>query len=342
MSVRHRVQVSGSVSASVECADDQRLLDAFLRNNVYLPNSCNQGTCGTCRVKVTCGSVSAPTVDDDVLTPELQAEGYVLACQSTPDSDVTIEAPTESSAPRHRLRDLTGTVSEIRALARDTVAVFVDVTEPLDFSAGQYMEITVPGAGLSRPYSMANPPSTDSTLEFHVRRVAGGTATDRWIFDSLSSGNRVDLRGPWGDFVHDLETTGPMILLAGGTGLAPLKSIALEALSLDPEREVHLYHGVRYADDLYESDFWRSIGVAHPGFRYQPCVSRETGVGRPGYVGDAVADDFATLRGAVAYVCGPPAMVDGAIKACRRRRMSARHIHREKYTPATELASVEG
>ncbi|AZG47408.1 2Fe-2S iron-sulfur cluster-binding protein [Gordonia insulae] len=333
--VSYSVEVSGSDPRTVTCGEDQRLLDAFLRSGVYLPNSCNQGTCGTCKVKVLSGSVDQPAPSETVVSADDQAAGHVLACQSTPTSDVRIEVPLDAgTGPRHVLRDLCGTVHEIRELADDTVALAVGIDEPLDFSAGQYIEFRVPGTGDVRQYSMANPPSRSDRLEFHIRRVAGGRATDGWIFDSLQHGHPIEMRGPWGDFVHDRDVDAPMILLAGGTGLAPLKSIALEALSADPEREIHLYHGVRHSRDLYDVDFWESVTRRHSGVRYVPCLSREDGADRRGYVGDALVEDFDSLRGHVAYLCGPPAMVDAGVRACKRRRMPGRNIHREKYTPA--------
>ncbi|MXP23762.1 2Fe-2S iron-sulfur cluster binding domain-containing protein [Gordonia sp. HNM0687] len=341
MTAAHSVTVVGSDTRTVDCAPGQPLLDAFLRHGVYLPNSCNQGTCGTCKVRLCSGSVSAPEVSETVLGADDQANGYVLACQSTPTSDAQIEVPVDAgSGPRHPLRDLTGTVHEVSEIAHDTLAVTVGIDEPLEFSAGQYIEFVVPGSGTLRQYSMANPPSRPDRLEFHIRRVPDGLATDRWIFDSLAHGHPVEMRGPWGDFVHDTESDAPMILLAGGTGLAPLKSIALHALERDPDREIHLYHGVRHRSDLYDVEFWQSLADRHPGLRYTPCLSREEGFGRHGYVGDVLVDDFDSLRGFSAYLCGPPAMVDAGVKACKRRRMSGRNIHREKYTPAPAGAMV--
>lgn len=334
MDTSHSVEVVGSSMQTVQCADDQRLLDAFLRNGVYLPNSCNQGTCGTCKVKVLCGTVDAPTPSDTVLSPEEQTNGYVLACQSTPRSDTRIEVPLDTaSGPGHLLRDVAGIVRGIESVADDTVTVTVDLDEPLEYSAGQYVEFTVPGTDEVRQYSMANPPGDGGSLEFHIRRVDGGLATDRWIFDSLEHGHSIAIRGPWGDFVHDPDHDGPIILLGGGTGLAPLKAIALQALELDSAREVHLYHGVRTRGDLYDVDFWQSLAARHPGVRYTPCLSREDGFGRRGYVGDVLVEDFDSLRGYSAYLCGPPAMVDAGVKACKRRRMAGRLIRREKYAP---------
>ena len=130
MSSTHQVTVVGATTNSVECQDDQRLLDAFLRAGVYLPNSCNQGTCGTCKVKVRGGVVDQPTPSETVLSADEQTAGYVLACQSTPRSDAQIEVPLDTrGGPRHPLRDLTGRIREIREIARDTVALTVALAQ---------------------------------------------------------------------------------------------------------------------------------------------------------------------------------------------------------------------
>jgi aromatic O-demethylase, reductase subunit len=333
--VSFSVEVTGSDPRTVECGDRQRLLDAFLRSGVYLPNSCNQGTCGTCRVKLVRGSVDQPAVSETVVSAQDQASGHILACQSTPTSDAHIEVPLgNATGPRHTLRDMVGTVTDLRPIADDTVALTVGIEEPLEFSAGQYIEFVLPGTDHVRQYSMANPPACGDRLQFHIRRVPDGRATDGWIFDHLAHGHTIEMRGPWGDFVHDTDVDAPMILLAGGTGLAPLTSIVLDALALDPDREIHLYHGVRHRQDLYAVEFWESLARNHSGVRYVPCLSREAWDGRRGYVGDALVEDFDSLRGHVAYLCGPAAMVDAGVKACRRRRMPSRNIRREKYTPA--------
>lgn len=320
---------------AVACAPTQTMLDALLRNSVYLPNSCNQGTCGTCKIRVLSGTVAHPPTPDSVLSTADREQGFVLSCQSTPTSDVVLAPPSDPDAVvRHRLRDLVGVVRDMRETATDTVTLTVAVDAPLDFSAGQYVEIEVPGTGAVRQYSMANPPAESTALEFHVRRQPGGLATDRWIFDSLSVGDELRMTGPWGDFVLDDDPASGIILLAGGTGLAPMKSIALHALSIDPDRELHLYHGVRRARDLYDVEFWEGLAARHSGVRYVPCLSREGWSGRTGYVGDAMLADFDSCRAYSGYLCGPPAMVDAGVKAFKRKRMPARRIRREKYSAA--------
>ena len=325
-----------SVSADrVECRPDQPLLDAFLRGSVWMPNSCNQGTCGTCKLRVVSGEVDHGLSPEHTLTRAEREQGLALACQATPCSDTVVERlDTAPAGTVHALRDVVGTVSAIEDVARDTRRVLVTLDSPLEFSAGQYVELRVPGTDHGRQYSMANTPGESKQLEFHIRRQPGGIATDGWVFGSLSVGERVDMVGPLGDFRLDPEDEGPMILLGGGTGLAPLKSIVHQALTVAPDRAIHLYHGVREESDLYDVDLFQEWERAHPGFRYVPCLSDQSWSGRSGYVTDAFVEDFGTCRGYSGYLCGPPAMVDAGVKAFKRRRMAPRRIFREKFTPA--------
>ena len=325
-----------SVAADrVECRPDQPILDAFLRGSVWMPNSCNQGTCGTCKLRVVSGSVDHGRSPENTLTRAEREQGFALACQATPCGDTVVERlDTAPAGTVHALRDLVGTVSAIEDVARDTRRVLVTLDSPLDFSAGQYVELRVPGTDHRRQYSMANTPGESKQLEFHIRRQPGGVATDGWVFGTLSVGERVEMAGPLGDFRLDPEDAGPMILLGGGTGLAPLKSMVRQALTSAPDRAIHLYHGVREESDLYDVDLFQEWERAHPGFRYVPCLSDQSWSGRSGYVTDAFVEDFDTCRGYSGYLCGPPAMVDAGVKAFKRRRMAPRRIFREKFTPA--------
>lgn len=330
---------------SVDCAEDQPVLDAFLRAGIWMPNSCNQGTCGTCKLRVVSGEVDHRSSPADTLTDDERATGLALACQARLRSDAVVES-TGAAGGRatHPLRDLTATVLEVADIARDTRRVRLGLPEPLAFDPGQYVELTVPGTDLRRQYSLANTADEDKVLELHVRLVAGGAATEGWLFDGLAVGDRVEVTGPLGDFVlpaADEDDGGPMVLIGGGTGLAPLLGLVRTALARHPQREVLLYHGVRGAADLYDLDLPAEIAEAHPRFTFVPVLSHEPapdGTGyRTGLPTDLFVDDVASARGWSGWLCGPPAMVEAGVKAFKRRRLAPRMIHREKFTPADAL-----
>jgi phenol hydroxylase P5 protein len=195
------VTVSGHDGAFPVAADTS-VLEAALRANRWLPHACSQGTCGTCKIRVLCGAVDHGAADEAVLTADERSSGLALACQSQPHGDLTIAPVNDAgpSRPMHALRDYAGTVRELSDIARQTRRLVVELDEPMEFDAGQYAELMVPESGVARQYSMANPPSEGRMLEFHVRNTEGGLATEGWIFDTLGVGDRIDLRGPLGQF----------------------------------------------------------------------------------------------------------------------------------------------
>jgi NAD(P)H-flavin reductase/ferredoxin len=322
----------------VECAEDQSMLEAFLRAGIWMPNSCNQGTCGTCKLQVVCGEVDHGDSPLETLTAEERAGGLALACQARPltETEVALRG-SGSGRTTHVLRDLTATVVGIEEIARDTRRVLLGLEEPLAFSAGQYVELLVPGTAERRPYSLANTAEEDKVLELHVRRVPDGVASE-WLFGPVAVGDRVEVRGPLGDF-HvpdaDADQGEPMVLIGGGTGLAPLLGIARTALARHPERTVVLYHGVRTEADLYDTDRLEELAVTYQGFSFVTVLSRESLPGhREGYAPDAFVEDIASARGWSGWLCGSPALVEAGVKAFKRRRMAPRLIHREKFEPA--------
>ncbi|NLU64004.1 2Fe-2S iron-sulfur cluster binding domain-containing protein [Rhodococcus sp. HNM0563] len=337
----HTITISGR-DATFPAGSGQSVLEAALRANQWLPHACSQGTCGTCKIRVVCGEVEYGTADESILSQADRQAGLALACQSSPRTDVTV-APLDEGAPDgpvHMLRDHRGTVVELSEIACRTRRLVIELDDPMEFSAGQYAELIVPGRGIARQYSMANPPSESTRLEFHIRLTEGGLATERWIFASLAEGDRVDLRGPFGRFVIQDTYPEPAILIGGGTGLAPLKSMVRHALSNDLLPEIHLFHGGRRETDLYDVEYFRALEVADCRFHYHPVLSEEKWDGATGMVTGAVVDNFASCKGYRGYLCGPPAMITAAVKALKRRRMAPRLIFREAFTTQQDVVSV--
>lgn len=339
----HQVRID-SLERTTNCPADQSILEACLRDDIWLPHSCTQGTCGSCKMKVLDGEVDHKDSSEYTLTTEERAAGIALGCQATPRSPLVLD-PVEQfdpddGVPRHQLRDHVGTVVELDDIARDVRRLVVQVDEPMEFNPGQYAEIPVPGSDVARQYSMANPPSETSRMEFHVRRTVGGIATDGWMFRSLGLGDRIELKGPLGDFGMPVAQEEPAILIGGGTGLAPLKSIVRHALTHDLAPRLHLYHGGRTERDLYDVEFFRELERADDRFTYRPCLSEQDWEGATGMVTDVVLEDFPSCRGFSAYLCGPPAMIEAGVRALKRRRMAPRRIHREEFLDASHAAAA--
>lgn len=340
MSEQHDVRLK-TLETQVACAVDQNLLDAFLRANTWLPHGCSQGTCGSCKMQVLEGDIDHRASSEFILSPQERSEGLALACQATPRSDLLVEPVAEvadDGVVRHPLRDVLGTVSALEDIARDTRRLVIDLDEPMPFTAGQYVELLVPGTEIRRQYSMANAPADTAAIELHVRRTEGGAATAGWIFARMHVGDRVEVRGPLGVFGIGRPQDEAAILVAGGTGLAPMKSIVAAALAEDLVPELWLYHGGRTEQDLYDVEFFRDLDSRHDHFHYRPVLSEQDWDGANGMVTDAVLEEFPTCKGFAGYLCGPPAMVEAGRKVFKRRRMAPRLIHQEEFTDASDLA----
>lgn len=340
----YRVTVE-PLGREVECREDQSILDACLRAGVWLPHSCTHGTCATCKAEVLDGDVDHGEASPFALMDFERDEGKVLPCVACPRSDVTIEADVDvdEGMPVHPVEDYVGTVVAFDEVALDTRRLVVELDRDLAFNAGQYMRVLVPTApGVDRTYSMANPPTEPRRLEFQIRRTPGGICTDGWMFPTLAVGDPVQLSGPYGRFVLQTSRDEPAVMVAGGTGLAPISSMIRHALENDAyPGHLTLYQGARTRQWLYDVELFRRLEQEHPDrFTYRPCLSEEQADGfATGLVTDVLSADHATLSGYTGYVCGPPPMVEAALKTLMSKRLFPRDIYREDFFDAGDKAT---
>lgn len=226
---------------------------------------------------------------------------------------------------------LTARVAEIEDASHDIriVRLAVDSGAPFPFAAGQYARLSF-GALPARDYSMANRPG-EALLEFHIRNVGDGASG--YVAHRLSLGEPVGVEGPLGEAHLRPDHAGPILAIAGGSGLAPMKSIVETALAENPDRAVHLYFGARDERDIYLERHLRRLEARHPGFFFVPVLSEPSAqtARRSGLVGDAVAADFTGFAGFKAYLAGPPPMVEAAIEMLRTRGLPARDIHADPF-----------
>lgn len=333
----YRVQVP-ETSLSFDVAPDESILTAALRANVSLPHNCQLGGCGTCRIKLIEGAVTYREFPL-ALTPEEESAGYALACQALPASDLVI-GPASAAPPcldpvRH-----TALISAIRSIGRDVIHLTLEVpgAGSVVYRPGQYMNVHI-ADGSTRSFSMASRPR-ERLVDFHVRTIPGGSFTEGRLA-RMQTGDTLEVELPLGSFHFHAEDYRPLLLVATGTGLAPLKAI-LESLFDDPDcPPVSLYWGMRTVDDLYLHDEIQSWGTRLYEFRYVPVLSRADAAwrGRRGHVQDVIIDDIDDLSEHSIYLCGSPAMISDAKQAFMARGASIAHIYTEGF--AFQLAQPD-
>jgi phenol hydroxylase P5 protein len=328
---------------TVAVEESQTVLDACLRSGIYLPYACGHGLCGTCKVNVIDGEVDLGDASPFALLDFERAEGNALACCARLRSDATIEADVdeEPDALRYPICDLTGTVTEITRPTSDIAILSIALPEPgLQFQAGQYVNVTIPGCSGPRAFSIASAPSQPTQIELHVRRVPGGAGTG-YIHDTLVVGDRLSLSGPFGRFYVRRSANAPLVFIAGGSGLSSPKSMVLDLLETGYTAPIVLLHGVRTIEDLYFHDVFTYLAAQRANFTYVPALSQHDGstswTGALGFVHDVAAAHFSgSFKGWNAYLCGPPPMIEASIRALMKGRLFERDIYTERFVTARD------
>jgi 3-phenylpropionate/trans-cinnamate dioxygenase ferredoxin reductase subunit len=317
---------------AVTAGPKETLLHAALRAGIDFPHSCRVGSCATCKCKLVQGKVRELTRASYVLSAEELAQGYILACQSVPQTDVHIEVKLAAAA----VKRVGGRITKQTRLTHDIVELRAQLDEPLAYKAGQFAGIAIASLpGVERSYSFATPSRPDGEVRFLVRRVPGG-AFSSLVNGSSVSGQAITVEGPKGDF-HLRPGDAPLLFVAGGSGLAPVLAMLQEAAGASEKRPVTLLFGARSQIDLYALDTIGEIAGRWGGpFQFIPVLSEEArGSSWPGGRGLVTALIPRALDpGTHAYLCGPPAMVDSATSLLSQQGVPFDRIHADRFTTA--------
>lgn len=307
------------------------LLETLLSHRVPVSYSCMAGRCGTCRCKIVGGKVleSGP---EQSRSP-MGAGESVLACQATIIENCAIEIPEPDEVVVHPARAIKATVAAIEPQTHDIVRISLAMSKPLQFSPGQYATLRFTPEHV-RPYSMACSDSEDE-LEFHVRLVPDGRVSS-YIASKLRVGDTVRVSGPLGTAYLRRKHTGPIICIAGGTGLAPVLSIVRGAIKAGMANPIDLYLGVRTPSDIYGATWLEELKEQHPALRTHIVVASSSGSGgwRNGVVTQAVDDDWASLEDCRAYLAGSPMMIDAATLLLSRKGIRPEHVYADAFYPS--------
>ena len=328
-----------------KAADGETILEAALREGFVIPYGCRNGACGTCKGKILAGEVDYGTYQEQALPEADKAQGYALFCQSRPLTDVVVECREINAVKDIQIRTLPCRVQQMERVAADVMVLHLKLpaSERLQFLAGQYIDILMKG-GQRRSFSMANAPHDDALLQLHVRNYGGPFS--EYVFQRMKEKEILRFEGPLGTFFLREDSDKPVILLASGTGFAPIKAIIEHALHVGFNRPMTLYWGGRRRTDLYMNDLAERWAV-ESGLRYVPVLSEpqpEDGwTGRTGFVHLSVMEDFPDLSGHQVYACGAPLMVEAAHRDFTTKcGLPEDEFYSDAFTPAARTTAGQG
>ncbi|MBB2891974.1 benzoate 1,2-dioxygenase electron transfer component BenC [Flexivirga oryzae] len=339
----HQVALSfeDGVTRFITCRPDQTVADASYRQRINIPLDCRDGACGTCKAFCESGEYDGGTYIEDALSDDEAAQGYALPCSMRPRSDLVLQIASTSEVAKTKAATYTGSVTALDRLSPTTIELKVQIPnrDELAFLPGQYVNIDVPGADAKRSYSFSNAPDAEE-LSFLVKLTPGGVMSD-YLTERAAVGDELSFTGPHGSFFLR-ETDRPVLLLAGGTGLAPILSMLRKLRGEDSGRLAHLVYGVSTDDDLVSLEELAELERALPGFTWDHCVSdRNSAAEHKGYVTDLIGPEHLHEGDVALYLCGPPAMVESVRKGVAEVGVEPTGFYYEKFALAAAAGSQE-
>ena len=316
MTFKVSVQPAG---LTFDVSRDEAILPAAIRAGVGLPYGCRDGACGSCKSRLIDGRVIHGAHQAKALSAAEEQAGWILTCCAMPQTDCVVQARTVAGAGEYPALKMPARVAALTRPAPDVAVIRLQLpaTVAFKYRAGQYVEFILRD-GARRSYSMANAPEhlgEPPVIELHLRHMPGGKFTEH-VFGAMKERDILRLEGPFGSFFLREETSKPVVLLASGTGFAPIKAIIEHMQAQGSARPAVLYWGCRTQADLYQHDWALAAAASMPTLRYIPVLSEagpEQGWhGRTGFVHQAVMADLPDLSGHEVYACGAPVMVDSA------------------------------
>ncbi|OZD67485.1 oxidoreductase [Rhodococcus sp. 05-340-1] len=336
----HSVALSfeDGVTRFITCEDEQTVADAAYRSRINIPLDCRDGACGTCKALCESGEYDGGTYLDDALSQSESDEGYCLPCSMKPTSDLVLQIASTSAVAKTRAASHDTVVTAVEKLTPTTVRLAVEAPAggTLAFLPGQYVNITVPGSEETRSYSFSCVSGSDE-LEFLVKLTPGGLMST-YLSDTAAVGDKISFTGPHGSFFLR-EAQRPALLLAGGTGLAPILSILRTMAAESSTRSVHLVYGVGTDDDVVQLDELAGLASTLDAFTWDHCVSDpSTTAANKGYVTTLLNDAHLNGGDVAVYLCGPPPMVEAVRTHFTEAGIEPTGFYYEKFAPSSAAA----
>jgi len=331
----HKVTIKNS-GHTFDVRPSQTVLQAAIEVGINLPYGCRNGACGACKAKLLQGKVTHDDYQGSAMSDAELAAGNALLCCARPIEDLSIECREVGGMAGIKPRILPARVAKKEQLAHDVIALHLQLpaSERLQFKAGQYIEFILKD-GKRRAFSIANAPHESDFLQLHIRVIAGGVFSE-YVEKELQEKAILRLEAPFGSFFLREDSQKPIILVAGGTGFAPVKGIIEHMLHNNINREIVLYRGARELRDLYMHDLCEKWAALMPNITYIPVLSEpnaeDNWQGRTGLVHQAVLDDISDLSAYQAYACGAPPMVEIAHQTFVQQGLDAEEFFSDAFT----------
>ncbi|PHP28675.1 benzoate 1,2-dioxygenase electron transfer component BenC [Limimaricola cinnabarinus] len=338
MSYSIALNFEDGVTRVIDCDEDEKVTDAAFRQKINIPMDCRDGVCGTCKCFAEKGEYELEFYMDEAMTEEEAEEGYVLTCQMIPESDCVIRVPASSLVCKTGAETLGGAVAGVDVLSETSFGLRVTLDKPMGFLPGQYVNVSVPGAGVHRSYSFSSAPGA-AEASFLIRNLPGGVMSG-YLAQAAAIGDRLELTGPMGAFyLRPVER--PQLWLAGGTGLAPFLSMLEQLAAQGCEQPVTLYYAVTRAADLVELERVQSLAERIGGVEVITILAAEEDAHeRKGFVTDHIAAGDLNGGDCDVYLCGPPPMVEAVRQHFATLGVEPASFHYEKFAPTESAAAA--
>ncbi|KXU82780.1 CDP-6-deoxy-delta-3,4-glucoseen reductase [Paraburkholderia monticola] len=331
------------VGVQMSVAEGETVLDAAFRQGIAVMHGCKEGQCSSCKSLLVEGDVELKKYSTFALPDYERESGHILLCRALAYSDLTVELLNYDEDLMRRsiaVTEYDATLTKITKLTHDIRLLEVSLSRPLRFWAGQYVDLTIPGTGITRSFSMANTPDGQTTLQFIIKKYPNGAFSSQ-LDDGLRRGDRLIAKGPYGTCFRREDQPGPMVLVGGGSGMSPLWSILNDHVQSGEERPIRFFYGARSRRDLFYLDEFADLQDKLPDFRFIPALSNaepdDGWTGETGFIHEVVGRTLReeALAGEIdAYACGPTPMIEAVMPVLQMAGVAPERLYFDKFTQA--------
>lgn len=332
------------VGVEMDVHEGETILDAAFRQGISVMHGCKEGQCASCKSKLLEGDIELLKYSTFALSDSERDDDHILLCKTVAFSDIVVELLNYDEDLMSRsiaVKEIPARIVSIETLTHDIRRLTIELDGPMRFWAGQYVDLTIPGHGVTRAYSMANPPTGGTVLEFIIKLYRDG-AFSALLDGTLKPGDAMVAKGPYGTCFRREGRAGPLVLVGGGSGMSPLWSILRDHAASGEQRPVRFFYGARTSRDLFMLEEFSRLTMSLKDFRFIPALSHaepgEEFIGETGFVHEVVARTLREegLEGEIdAYSCGPPPMIDAVLPILQMAGVEPERIYFDKFTPAT-------